>query len=622
MILITPTLYAIPTSTLPVFNNFWYTSARDPSLDKKVCQPQRTIYVYENIYNTLDEIERYIVTTLPKHDPAVCTWQPFNFVKADPEYAPLDFPGDVDDYNIIYHSELATMTYSAYCINKDGTTIDAKTGRLYPSYTCAKGSMYFCPDSFSCRCYLHSDISCLGDVVGRDLNVPVISSAGHVGITVDINTLDQAKKDLSSVIVEVLNEIPAIQFNTLTSFKNSSPNYWGAKYNLPNYSNMTIEQVETIKIEAADQANYDPTYTFSWFWYPGGPTTKIIYDLNKMSWVEKLVNVHGRFRCDAFVYYLYQNLGITIPYSGLMTPKAIYDAFTSVRDNDPVLSLHKLQYRFIGNILSNIIIGNDLEDQIKQIFSQTNLDVTQADSLTYQYINDTTISRSQKIKFLWKLAQQYNSDTQKFTYLISILLQLKPTEIANDLITFYKSTQDNDEKTSLLALLDFSIYYDSFQETQNLTPEQLNGVVAIEQFFQQQLQEESNIALKQWLFLTNMNFLNKSQMNDLVVKYIDSRVLNDEIKALLKVQIIFSQPISDIAASLANEQDNSSIPFAVCAFVYLIPHDYLDTSQIEIVENYLKENKGQLMANGASMKGCDYELTMTKLSAKERSSKL
>lgn len=611
--LIMPIAYATPSAVLPVYNNFWYTDADVSGQNESTCQPNQLTYTYTNKFNTLSQIEQYIVASLPKHTD--CVWQPFNFVRGD--RVPLDFPGNNEDYANVSQTEPPTMTWSAFCNDDQTRVIDYKDGNLYPSYTCPKGSIYFYPDDKTeGRCYAYKDISCLGDVVGRDLDAPIISTAGHVGVTVSIDTIDQAKENLSSVIAEVLNKTPSIQFNSLTSFKNAVPNYWGAKYDLPSYQPITVNQVIAMYLLGIEQARFEPTYTFSWFWYPGGPATKYIFDLDTMSWVKKLVIEHGRFRCDAFVYYLYQEgAGMRIPYSSLMTPKTLYDAFLSTRNEDPALLLHSHNYNFIDNkVFPSIVNQNDLESQIKQVFSQSNLDINQADQLTYQYINDISISRSEKINFLWGLAQQYSSNAQKFTYLISVLTQTKPTEIANDLIYFYKNIQDPDEKSSLLAVMDYSIYYNSLQEAQSLTQEQLNGVIAIEKFLKQQFQEENNNDLKQWLFMTNMNFLDSAEMSILLQQNINSNILNDDIKALAKVQILLSKPIVDgIITATVSDKNNSSILPTVCAVIYLLPDGYLHTNQLKIFRSYLESNKAQLITKKAKMKGCDYELTIKRL---------
>lgn len=61
-----------------------------------------------------------------------------------------------------------------------------------------------------------------GDAVARDLLIKYLGWVGHVGM----GTGDEVGSSTSTVI-EVLNENPVGQINTITNFKMRSP-YWGA----------------------------------------------------------------------------------------------------------------------------------------------------------------------------------------------------------------------------------------------------------------------------------------------------------------------------------------------------------------------------------------------------------
>lgn len=64
------------------------------------------------------------------------------------------------------------------------------------------------------------------DVVGRNLDIPGVGWAGHVGIVTDNKVTDSG-----NYVVEALWEPLVLQINNLSSFKKRSP-YWGAKYGI------------------------------------------------------------------------------------------------------------------------------------------------------------------------------------------------------------------------------------------------------------------------------------------------------------------------------------------------------------------------------------------------------
>jgi hypothetical protein len=130
-----------------------------------------------------------------------------------------------------------------------------------------------------------------GDLLGRDLNYPIVSVFGHVGIW----------DSSSRKVIEVMNEPRVIQENSLHRFVTKSP-YWGARgYD----SRWGFREVVTF---AKREISFGPAaYTVRAFYTAGssrGP---------------------GTFRCDTFVIHLYDRAGINI--DGLRLPVAVWNRF-------------------------------------------------------------------------------------------------------------------------------------------------------------------------------------------------------------------------------------------------------------------------------------------------------
>lgn len=99
----------------------------------------------------------------------------------------------------------------------------------------------------------------VGDVVGRDLDIPTLGRVGHVGVFTG--------KD----VLEVLNENPVIQRNSLKKFQELSP-YWGARgtHFLRYFMGPKDNQIRKNLIDIGwNQKRYSPRYTTSATWQEG-----------------------------------------------------------------------------------------------------------------------------------------------------------------------------------------------------------------------------------------------------------------------------------------------------------------------------------------------------------------
>lgn len=178
-------------------------------------------------------------------------------------------------------------------------------------------SIFVSPPSFS------GDPKYAGDVVLRDLWWPVIQKFGHIGMYT------------GSQVIEVVDFNPAIQVNTLDSFKKTTPMaYYGAKYGKGfNFGGMIAEGLRQRSFGSSYsffRSNTKPgnggyVYTcYSWTvsrygQYPRCNYSKYVY-----------VTIPGVWRCDTFIAHIYQTAtGQSIgEYSW---PKNIFDSYPRFR---------------------------------------------------------------------------------------------------------------------------------------------------------------------------------------------------------------------------------------------------------------------------------------------------
>jgi len=148
-------------------------------------------------------------------------------------------------------------------------------------------------------------------VMARDLNVWKLGWLGHVGLATD----DYAPVQNSALVIEALNESPAIQINFIQQFMAAS-RYWGSRGGLVGLD----DTAHSILVEANHQRWWEPEYTTSTNYDPG----------NGNIYTGKSTH-HGYFRCDTFVAwcYYYGSNG-TIPQLidlKIMTPLNIFNTF-------------------------------------------------------------------------------------------------------------------------------------------------------------------------------------------------------------------------------------------------------------------------------------------------------
>lgn len=67
------------------------------------------------------------------------------------------------------------------------------------------------------------------EIMGRDLNISGLGWIGYVGISNAVMFDPSGMTQTTSLLIEVLNETPVGQINTISDFISCSP-FWGSRY--------------------------------------------------------------------------------------------------------------------------------------------------------------------------------------------------------------------------------------------------------------------------------------------------------------------------------------------------------------------------------------------------------
>lgn len=149
------------------------------------------------------------------------------------------------------------------------------------------------------RAVFASDPRAVGDLIARDLSIPGLGLAGHVGMWSD-----------DKQVVEVLNEPRVIQVNSLSNFKSRSK-YWHARYGKGTYFGRKLA------LDFAwDQRNYQPVYTSTAAFTEGKIIERrecIPTPFGACMWVIRKKTIRAKYRCDTFVNHSYKKkAGVTL----------------------------------------------------------------------------------------------------------------------------------------------------------------------------------------------------------------------------------------------------------------------------------------------------------------------
>lgn len=149
-----------------------------------------------------------------------------------------------------------------------------------------------------------------GHILGRELNVNGAGWMGHVGLATA-----PLISHVASQVLEVLNEKPVIQLNSIAHFKTRS-RFWGSRRGI---ADTPYDALHVLREGNLQKDLNCTTYTLTTNFSP----SRGFYTAPGQT----ICTVQGQFRCDTYIYYLYLSAGYHFPIGQSLLPMAIFRAF-------------------------------------------------------------------------------------------------------------------------------------------------------------------------------------------------------------------------------------------------------------------------------------------------------
>ncbi|KTD62122.1 hypothetical protein [Legionella spiritensis] len=152
--------------------------------------------------------------------------------------------------------------------------------------------------------------------MGRDLLIPGFGWAGHVGISTTYMMSPDGMGNNADQVIEVLNENPVGQINTISNFKSRSK-YWGSKYGVADRGVIGYN----ILVEANQQRWWCPKYTNDTNYHIGAgiPTTGQVLEC-------------GTWRCDTYALWAFYSQGLDTMPGRVWLPRNLFNFFPYFND--------------------------------------------------------------------------------------------------------------------------------------------------------------------------------------------------------------------------------------------------------------------------------------------------
>lgn len=176
------------------------------------------------------------------------------------------------------------------------------------------------------------------EVLGRDLNLPGLGWIGHVGISTTYRMSPEGMGKNADQVIEVLNENPVGQINSISNFKARSK-YWGSKFGLADRGMIGYR----VLVEANHQRWWCPKYTSDTNYHIGSgvPTTGQVIEC-------------GTWRCDTYAWWAFYSQGIDTMPGRVWLPIKVFHAFPYYNDERKIdLPLNNLDNN-VNKTLENV----------------------------------------------------------------------------------------------------------------------------------------------------------------------------------------------------------------------------------------------------------------------------
>lgn len=173
------------------------------------------------------------------------------------------------------------------------------------------------------------------EIMGRDLLIPGLGWAGHVGISTTAGRMEGN----ANLVIEVLNENPVGQINSIKNFKSRSK-YWGSRYGVADRGVIGNK----ILVEANHQRWWCPKYTNDTNYHIGSgvPRTGQVIEC-------------GTWRCDTYAWWAFYSQGLDTMPGKVWLPRNLFNFFPYYNDErsavkSPEQTSEILTHRSLENV--------------------------------------------------------------------------------------------------------------------------------------------------------------------------------------------------------------------------------------------------------------------------------
>lgn len=263
------------------------------------------------------------------------------------------------------------------------------------------------------------------EIMGRDLLVPGFGWLGHVGIATTYMTSPSGMGDNATQVIEVLNENPVGQINSISNFKSRSK-YWGSKYGIADRGVTGYN----ILVEANHQRWWCPKYTKDTKYHIGSgiPTTGQVIEC-------------GTWRCDTYAWWAFFSQGLNTMPGSVWLPRNLFNFFPHY--NDERLTIESPRQP------SDILAGKSLENVTAE-------DLNEMPFEEFQMIMDTPPVHYVTSPSTVQMQFAYNSnlnDVKRGIMIDRLIADDNEPDLVKKLLNLYNETDDIEVKNKIVQAL-------------------------------------------------------------------------------------------------------------------------------------------------------------------------
>lgn len=333
------------------------------------------------------------------------------------------------------------------------------------------------------------------EIMGRDLNYPGLGWLGHVGIATTTMSSPQGMLENADQVIEVLNETPVVQINSISNFKARSK-YWGSKYGVADRGAVGY----SVLVEANHQRWWCPKYTSDTKYHigSGNPATGQVIEC-------------GTWRCDTYVWWAFYSQGLDTMPGRVWLPKKVFNNFPFYNDERFSSTTTKAPTDSRGLKSLASVTTQELNDMPYDEFHLTMNNapdnyLSSESAIQMQLACDTNLSEVKRGIMIDRLISD-DTENNLVTKLLALFRETKSTEVKNKIVEglmLYNQRHRNVEPYIHNTQPELKSFFAELLNTETLTSKQVDD--AVRGFIDTHTAEEATLNqanIDKWLQKTN-----------------------------------------------------------------------------------------------------------------------